>query len=44
MPGVMIQSNRKGGDIISLFNLENLSILILLSYEIRAWYWILSKK
>ena len=37
-------SKLNGGDSIFHFDLNDLSILILLSYEIRAWYRILTKK
>ena len=44
MPGVMTRSKINGGDSISLLELIDVSIVILLSYEIRAWYQMFNKK
>ena len=40
----MTLSKINGGDSISLLELIDVSILILLSYEIRAWHKMLMKK
>ena len=42
--GLTNRTNNNGGDSISLFDLIEINILILLSREIRAWYQILTKK
>ena len=44
MPGVMIQSNRKGGDTIPEFSLAVAAIVYLFLKEIRLWYQLLKKR
>ena len=44
MPGVMTRSKINGGDSISLLELIDVSIVILLSYDIRAWHQMFNKK